>query len=49
MLSGEATHTKLIVFVLTQPGLEHTIYRTRGEHANHYATDRNIILYNIEK
>jgi hypothetical protein len=24
---------------LTQPGLEPTIYRTRGEHANHYATD----------
>jgi hypothetical protein len=21
------------------PGLEHTIYRTRSEHANHYATD----------
>jgi hypothetical protein len=29
----------LIVFVLTRPGLEPTIYRTRGEHANHYATD----------
>jgi hypothetical protein len=28
-----------IVFVLTRPGLEPTIYRTRGEHANHYATD----------
>ena len=25
--------------VLTRPGLEPTIYRTRGEHANHYATD----------
>jgi hypothetical protein len=24
-----------IVFGLTRPGLEHTIYRTRGEHANH--------------
>jgi hypothetical protein len=24
---------------LTRPGLEPTIYCTRGEHANHYATD----------
>jgi hypothetical protein len=24
---------------LTWPELESTIYRTRGEHANHYATD----------
>jgi hypothetical protein len=24
---------------LTRPGLEPTIYRTRVEHANHYATD----------
>ena len=28
-----------IVFGLTQPGLEHTIYHIRGEHANQYATD----------
>jgi hypothetical protein len=26
-------------FGLTQPRLETTIYHTRGEHANHYATD----------
>jgi hypothetical protein len=31
--------TNFIVFDLTRPGLEPTIYRTRGEHANHYATD----------
>jgi hypothetical protein len=24
---------------LTRSGLEPTIYHTRGEHANHYATD----------
>jgi hypothetical protein len=24
---------------LTRPGLEPTIYRTPGEHANHYVTD----------
>jgi hypothetical protein len=29
----------MIVFGLTRPGLEPTIYRTRGEHANDYATD----------
>jgi hypothetical protein len=28
-----------IVFGLTQPGLEPTIYRTREEHSNHYTTD----------
>jgi hypothetical protein len=39
MLSGEATSTNFIVFGLTRPGLEPTIYRTRGEHANHYTTD----------
>jgi hypothetical protein len=39
VLIGEATNTNFIVFGLTRPGLEHTIYRTRGEHANHYATD----------
>jgi hypothetical protein len=39
MFSGEATNTNLIVFGLTRPGLEPTIYHTRGEHANHYATD----------
>ena len=39
MLNGEATNTNLIVFGLTRSGLEPTIYRTQGEHANHYATD----------
>jgi len=31
VLSREATNTNFIVFGLTQPGLELTIYRTRGE------------------
>jgi len=31
VLSGEATHTNFIVFCLTRPGLEPTIYRTRAE------------------
>ena len=36
---GKATKTNFIVFGLTQSGLKSTIYRTRGEHPNHYATD----------
>ena len=39
MIRGEATNNNFSVFVLTRPGLEPTIYRTRGEYANHYATD----------
>ena len=39
VLSGEATNTNFLVFGLTLSGLESTIYRTRGGHANHYATD----------
>jgi hypothetical protein len=39
VLGGEATNTNLIFFGLTRPGLERTIYRTRGEHANNYTTD----------
>jgi hypothetical protein len=41
MLSGEATNTNFIVFGLTQPGLESTIYyHSQGEHPNHYTTDK---------
>ena len=43
-LAEEATNTNFAVFDLTQPGLELTIYRTPGEHANHYATD--VVIYN---
>ena len=32
MLSRETANTNCIVFGLTQPRLEPTIYRTRGEH-----------------
>jgi hypothetical protein len=39
VLSGEAANTNFIVFGLTRPGLEPTIYCTRGEHAKHYTTD----------
>ena len=50
-VSGEATNTNFIIFGLTRPGLEPTIYRTRGEHANHYTTDAvltNSKLYNLQ-
>ena len=39
MVSGEAPHTNFIVFGLTRPGLEPTIYRTRGEQDNHGTID----------
>ena len=35
VLSREAGNTNVIVFGLTWPWLEPTIYRIRGEHANH--------------
>ena len=45
VFSGEATNTNLIDFGLTRPRLELMIYRTRGEHANHYTIDAS--LYKI--
>jgi hypothetical protein len=47
VLSGEATNTNLIFFCLTRPQFVPTIYRTRGEHANHYATDAVPYFYFI--
>jgi hypothetical protein len=44
VLSGEATNTNFIVLGLTRPGFEPTIYRTRGEHANHYTTDAVLLI-----
>jgi hypothetical protein len=49
VLSGEATNTNFINFGLTQPGLELTIYRTRGEHANHYTTDVVFKLFQLDE
>jgi hypothetical protein len=48
VLSGEATNTNFIVFDLTRPGLEPTIYHTRGEHVNHYATDIPALRYQYQ-
>ena len=39
VFGGEATNTNFIVFGLTRPWLEPTIYHTWGEHANHYTTN----------
>ena len=36
---AEKQQIPILVFGLTQSGLEPTIYRTRGEHANNYATN----------
>ena len=44
---GEATNTNFIFFCLTRPQFVPTIYRTRGEHANHYATDAVPYFYLI--
>jgi hypothetical protein len=35
LISGEAAHTKFLVFDFTMGPPKPTIYRTRGEHANH--------------
>ena len=52
MFIKETANIKLIVFGLTRPGLEPTVYSTRGEHANHYTTDTVepliIILYIVQ-
>ena len=39
VLSGEATNTNFMIFGLTRPGIEPTIYHIRDEHANHYTTN----------
>ena len=46
MLYGEPENTNFIVFGLTRPGLEGTIYRNWGERANRYNTLAvNFFLY----
>jgi hypothetical protein len=37
-----------MVFALIWPGLDPTIYRTRGEHASHYTTDAALCYIDIE-
>jgi hypothetical protein len=45
VLSGEATNTNFIFVHLTRSGLEPTIYHTRDERADHYATDAVILPF----
>ena len=48
VLSAEAITTNFIVLDLTRPGwglLESTIYRTRGEHANHITQSMRFVCY----
>ena len=42
--SGKAVCTILMVFGMTQPGLEPVTYRMRGGHVNHYANPRCYLL-----
>ena len=44
VLSGEARNTNLIIFGLTQPGPESTIYHSRGKNANNYVTDVGFLI-----
>jgi hypothetical protein len=41
---AEKQQIPILVFGLTQSTLDPMIYRTRGEHANHYTTDAVIQL-----
>jgi hypothetical protein len=47
MGNNKITNTNFIFFCLTRPRLVPTIYRTRGEHASHYATDAVLYFYLI--
>ena len=44
-LAEKKQNTNFTVLGLSQPGLEPMIYHTRGEHANHYATDVVLFIY----
>jgi hypothetical protein len=39
MLNKEAANTNFIVFGLTRPAFEPTIYRTQGKHTKHYLSN----------
>jgi hypothetical protein len=44
VLSREATNTSFIVFGMHWPRLEHGIYWSRGDYANHYRTDAVLLI-----
>ena len=47
MHNGETTNTTFIVFDLTWPGFEPTIYHNRGDYINHYNTDAVLWYWDI--
>jgi hypothetical protein len=44
MLSGKSADTILIIFGVTPPELELSIYHTRGEYANNYTYNPGVFL-----
>ena len=46
LFSGEAASGIIILFGLTIPGLDPTIYNTRGQHLDHHTIDRLFIFDN---
>ena len=40
-----STNTNFYSFLLDPSGLEPNVYRTRGEHANHYTIDTNLTTF----
>jgi len=51
VLSGEATHANFIVFGLTRPGLEPTIYLPHVNNKQTFGTanyDNRIFLYSVD-
>ena len=46
VLSEEAANINFIIFGLTQPRFEPTIYSTWDEHANHYINDAVCVEFN---
>ena len=49
VLSEEAVNTNFDIFGSTRPGIEPTTFRTRGEQANHYATEAVDIYWTVNK
>jgi hypothetical protein len=47
MCLAEKQQIPILAFGLTRSGLEPTIYRTRGEHTNHYTTDAVLLEFEI--
>jgi hypothetical protein len=46
---AEKKQILILVFDLTRPGIELTIYHTRDKHANHYPTGEPMIYHTRDK